>query len=997
MGTEDVERFLASVGSPLAQGGEAQKTLPADAVLQLLNARIESLAAPLETAPKPTTSDSVPGLEEYLDEDMVAALRAYASATAQYTYTSAVANMTKQLSEAMQHVADVHTALDARDWERLPTLLPDAQEALLLVGIEVDFVHNVLRDVPGDEALAHSATVHRLREHCQRLLVQMHSQVNKDWERAVQVLDAGGDIVLAVQNSPHEDPESANTPSLLDLWEYAQGMNLGESVAERIASLLERKIVRPMLGDVADWHATQSTTSDDILTQLVLSQAPSSDPLQGAAIPALVQVLVFLRETLFLPSAHDGPAIQDALLAPTLQVLVSHTLVPKLVASLKTYLLRCLPTREASLEAAKEATDRVTRLALQVHEALVEHGYARASTESGSMVRRPGWAPLEPLTDLPTWVEHVGGLCTEHILGGVLDHVRAAILRMDDKSWDMIDVERQVPDEGQRPPPRNPFKAELKPKVQETKQAPPPKIPEPVKSPVVAPKPAVPAAGKAKKPTLGGVKKLGATPLQTPTKPAPAPAPAPAPPPAPTPAEPVPEPDDDDWGWGDDDLDNEPKQPTTEAPKDAPADDWDMDDAWGDVAKDTKPSETATPGGPDGAADDMDDDWGWGSDGEVEEMLGEPAPPSEAQPPPAPEPEDSSFDAWGMQEPDVESPETEHVPLPPEPTPPPAPSMKSVSIKISARCRAVVAHAEEQFGLLSHVSDPRLRHAVAQSLLECCQLYRAMMPAVHAASLQHVPLLSMLFANDCDYLADEMRTYADRAAHLPGPAVKSGPLSLDAALQHEAAALRSVGSQWRQAQLALQTAALHECLDQADSFARTDDDARNATCERAIAQVSHILQHLVTVWRPVLSQDVLLHLLGELVQSVFARVQASIEDLEDISEAESTRLAVLCRTLLDAQTALFSQAAQVDTEAAGALAATSVASWFKFSYLPELLTGSLADIEFLLFDSGGALLDYTREEITALIRGLFADTPNRRRLLERIQRAPWASTQVGLS
>ena len=46
------------------------------------------------------------------------------------------------------------------------------------------------------------------------------------------------------------------------------------------------------------------------------------------------------------------------------------------------------------------------------------------------------------------------------------------------------------------------------------------------------------------------------------------------------------------------------------------------------------------------------------------------------------------------------------------------------------------------------------------------------------------------------------------------------------------------------------------------------------------------------------------------------------------------------------------------------------------------------DIEYLLFenDSGSALVDYSRDEMVALVRALFADTPNRRRVLDRLHR-----------
>jgi centromere/kinetochore protein ZW10 len=61
-----------------------------------------------------------------------------------------------------------------------------------------------------------------------------------------------------------------------------------------------------------------------------------------------------------------------------------------------------------------------------------------------------------------------------------------------------------------------------------------------------------------------------------------------------------------------------------------------------------------------------------------------------------------------------------------------------------------------------------------------------------------------------------------------------------------------------------------------------------------------------------------------------------------------------------------------------------VPSWFKASYLSEILTGSLVDIEFLYFEAG-ALVDYSKPELISLIRSLFADTPKRARVIDRIQ------------
>lgn len=1016
MGAEDVGVFLASVGSPLVAGGEAQKTLPASAVVQLLGARIEALAASGTPAATSQPVEDPRSIE--LDDDLVSALHDYAQATAHYTYTSTVSTIVSQLSTAMDSVNELQVTLDARDWMRLPALLPEAQEHLQAVGIEVDFLHNRLQDVRNGPQ-SNSVVGARLVEHCQKLLHQMHTQADADWERAIQVFPASKGAILAVQESTM-DPESTNIPSLVNLWEFARAMNMDESVAERISSLLVDHIALKLLGDVHSWSTAQSTTADGILTQLQFTAQPASSP-AGTAISAVVDMLAFLRSVLFVPSAQDKPTVQDVSLAPTLQVVVAQRFVPRLLAELKPYLLRCLPRTDVTLHAYNKAVETVSQLALQVHSALVENGYVREAKAAGTMVRRPGWAPMEPLSDLRQWTEQLPNICTQRVLGDVLDHVRAIILRTDDKAWDSVMVQQQVEEAQPQAPkakvaPKAAAKAApVQPQASESNQIraapiaavkpPSPAPPQPAAQTTPVPKPE--SKAKSKKPTLGGVKRLGAVPVSAAK---PTPAAKPAAPPLSSPAPAAPEPQDDDWGWGDDDDFGDNKDQVDPAFPKQTRDDWGLDDAW-----ETEPSPVAPPTVPTPAtqAPPRDDasDWGWGSDDEVEDMLGaqdervdsptpqdsasKPTPEAHASEAPAMH-DDSTLDAWDWNEPDEESPLPEPTPLSPVQD---APELSKAVVTrervVSQRCEAVAQQAQQQFAQLAHTSDARLVQVIQEAVLACFQLYRALMPTVHAASLQHVPLLSMLFASDCDYLAEEMRSMAQRQSC--SDIASSGASSLHTALLHEAQAMLDTGAQWRDAQIAVQTYALQECLDQADGFSRTDDDARFAMCERAVAQVDHILQHLANVWIPVLAQDTLVSLLGELVHGVFARVQDSVEDLDDIGEAESMRLAALCRTLLEAQTALFARAARCDAEAAGALAATVVPSWFKFSYLPELLTGSLADIEFLVFESGGALLDYGREEIMALIRALFADTHNRRQLLDRIQRAPWASTQAGLA
>ena len=192
----------------------------------------------------------------------------------------------------------------------------------------------------------------------------------------------------------------------------------------------------------------------------------------------------------------------------------------------------------------------------------------------------------------------------------------------------------------------------------------------------------------------------------------------------------------------------------------------------------------------------------------------------------------------------------------------------------------------------------------------------------------------------------------------------------------EADCLDNISAQWREALMNIQLNALHESLDGTDSFARTDMPDQYDACVRSIEQIEHILTHLSSVWSQVMRADELMWLLCQLVDAIFVRVLREMEDLQDISEQESNRLAELCRKLMDTASKVLHGSE------------TDVPTYFKFAYLPDILQGSLADIEYLLFDneSGSALADYTRDEMNLLVRALFADTPQRRRLLDRIQR-----------
>lgn len=427
-----------------------------------------------------------------------------------------------------------------------------------------------------------------------------------------------------------------------------------------------------------------------------------------------------------------------------------------------------------------------------------------------------------------------------------------------------------------------------------------------------------PAPGKPKKPTLGSVK-IGAK-L----------------PPEPKPPSPKPKPKND-WDWGDDETEADPwDSPTQEETQDK-------------------------------------DDWGWSDDDKEEEQL-EDTPMSPPPPPPPQMPalaQDTSFDdAW-----DEWSDQAESEPKLTLPAPEPFQESKGTTtmLAVSKRMLQVCHMLSIQWSQLDE--NVSLRSFLAQAFYLSVQLFRSMMPIIHAKALENVPLLGMLHVNDCTYLSQQLRMYAADCAKWGAFRIATGQ-TLDAVLHTEADLLDNLAVQWQEMLLSIQFNALHECLDGADSFAKTDSDPQYDACVRCVEQIQHILTHLSSVWRQVMSEEALKKALCDLVDTVFVRALHEMEDLQDISEPESIRLAQLCRMLMDTAGAVLG-----GSEA-------DVPTYFKFAYLPDILQGSLADIEYLLFDneSGSALADYSREEISMLVRALFADTPQRRRLLDRIQR-----------
>ena len=117
--------------------------------------------------------------------------------------------------------------------------------------------------------------------------------------------------------------------------------------------------------------------------------------------------------------------------------------------------------------------------------------------------------------------------------------------------------------------------------------------------------------------------------------------------------------------------------------------------------------------------------------------------------------------------------------------------------------------------------------------------------------------------------------------------------------------------------------------------------------------------------------------------TVTNKIIADVEDMSDIPEAESQRLASLCNRISTLEDLFLPQKA---TETPVPLAAIYTPNWLKFQYLTTILEGSLADIKFL-WSEGELRLEFAAQEVIELIEALFSDSEHRRKAIAQIRRS----------
>lgn len=259
-------------------------------------------------------------------------------------------------------------------------------------------------------------------------------------------------------------------------------------------------------------------------------------------------------------------------------------------------------------------------------------------------------------------------------------------------------------------------------------------------------------------------------------------------------------------------------------------------------------------------------------------------------------------------------------------------------------------------------------------------MYRATALAYYASDISG----SMFLYNDSMWLAEQLRVFADNQALRAGAQSPRaiGRLKLDPDVNSlEVFAKRTYGKEMNS-----QRTILGDLLDGAQSFVNCTEPPFASECETAISSTVDRLRAIHDQWKGVLSHSALLQSLGSLLSTVTTKMIVDIEDMSDISEPESQRLAAFCNEISKLED-LFVPDQPAETLHNGVpLTAVYTPNWLKFQYLSNILESSLVDIKYL-WSEGELRLEFTADELTDLIEALFADSEHRRKAIGEIRRS----------
>lgn len=233
----------------------------------------------------------------------------------------------------------------------------------------------------------------------------------------------------------------------------------------------------------------------------------------------------------------------------------------------------------------------------------------------------------------------------------------------------------------------------------------------------------------------------------------------------------------------------------------------------------------------------------------------------------------------------------------------------------------------------------------------------------------------MLLYNDSMYLAEQLRELVQRHDFKR--------------LESDIEALEKFGKIAYSKEMQSQRTILADLFDAGQGFVNCDAQPYLGECENAIDSTVDRIRTIHKEWQSILSHSALLQSIGSLLSTVISKMLLDIEDLSDISDTQSQKLAELCIRISKLEDIFIPepQSSTNTTESSETVALTAmyVPNWLKFQYLINILESSLADIKYL-WTEGELKLEFAPEEVVDLIQALFADSEHRKRAIAEIRR-----------
>ncbi|KJF61392.1 ribosome biogenesis protein YTM1 [Coccidioides immitis RS] len=289
-----------------------------------------------------------------------------------------------------------------------------------------------------------------------------------------------------------------------------------------------------------------------------------------------------------------------------------------------------------------------------------------------------------------------------------------------------------------------------------------------------------------------------------------------------------------------------------------------------------------------------------------------------------------------------------------------------------------VADAED----LTNLGSSQLKLASSRpALLALPTLIVAMFKATAPVLYSHrFDAGQMHLYNDCMYLAEKLRSFSE-AQNLPK-------------LSSDVESIEKFGKAAYGKELQSQRTILSDLLDGCQGFSTCSEEPFLGECKNAMAAAVDRVRDVYKEWQPILSRSALLQSMGRLISAAINKLILDIEDLSDISDAESRRLAEFCTSLSNLED-LFLPDPSTDPNAANQpeaipMTAMYVPNWLKFQYLINILESSLADIKYM-WTEGELKLEFDVDELVDLIKALFADSDHRKRAIAEIRRTAGVS------